>query len=142
MSDRRNARLDLLSAPARIGLSHAARGFDQGDELKANVAKSGDTDDATSNVGNDLVAEEKASDEDVENTTTNEGEEEVGVSRNLGRDLEFQQSNSKSKNNHVDTDNDILESNREDVENTTKNRDTRHNQVNNAEDIGQFHGCE
>lgn len=66
MSDRRNARLDLLGAPAGIGLSHAARWFDQGDELEANVANSDDTDDATSNVGNGLFAEEKASDEDVD----------------------------------------------------------------------------
>lgn len=61
-----NAYLDLLGAPAAIGLSHAARGFDEGDELETNVANSGNTDDATSNVANGLVAKEKASDEDVD----------------------------------------------------------------------------
>lgn len=66
MLDRRNAHLDLLGTPARVGLSHAARGFDEGNELEANVANSGDTDDATSDVGNGLVAEKKASDEDVD----------------------------------------------------------------------------
>lgn len=60
------AHLDLLGAPASIGLSHAARGLNQGDKLEANVANSGNTDDATSNVANELVAKEKASDEDVD----------------------------------------------------------------------------
>lgn len=59
--------LDLLGAPAGIfGLAHVAGGLDGGDELEGDVAETDDTDDATSNLAEDEVAQQKAANEDVD----------------------------------------------------------------------------
>lgn len=59
--------LDLLGAPAGIfGLAHVAGGLDGGDELEGDVAETDDTDDATSNLAKDEVAQQKAANEDVD----------------------------------------------------------------------------
>lgn len=137
-----NARLDLLGAPADVSLSHVARGLDRGNELEGDVADTDDADSTTSNVANGVVAKEEASQKDIEDTTANERKEEVGISRNLRGDLELQKCDSKAKDNHIDTNDEVLEANGENVENASQNGDARHGQVNNAENIGEFHGCE
>lgn len=61
-----NVCLDLLSAPADFSLSHVARRFDRGDELKGDVAETDDANSATGNVANKTAAEEKASNKDID----------------------------------------------------------------------------
>lgn len=64
--ERRKGRLDTLSAPAGVGLAHVRWGLDRGHELERDV---GDADDANNAAGDDepgAVAEDKATDEDVD----------------------------------------------------------------------------
>jgi hypothetical protein len=59
--------LDLLGAPASVfGLAHVGRGLNGGDELESDVGKTGDTDDATSDVAEDIAAEDQRAEEEVD----------------------------------------------------------------------------
>lgn len=58
--------LDLLSAPASIGLAHVAGGFDGGDELEGNVGNANDANGATGDLAHNQLAEKEATDEDVD----------------------------------------------------------------------------
>lgn len=58
--------LDALGTPASIGLPHVGGGLDRGDELETDVAEAGEADDGASDFGPDAVAEDQATDKDVD----------------------------------------------------------------------------
>lgn len=69
--------LDLLGTPASVfGLAHVGRGLDGGNELESDVGNTGDTHDAASNLAENAVAHHQRAEEDVEDTTADEGEHE------------------------------------------------------------------
>jgi hypothetical protein len=134
--------LDLLSPPTRdVGLAHVARGLDGRDKLEDDVSDTDNANDTTSNLADDGCAKEKGADEDVEDTTADKGEQERSVSRNLGRDLELEQSDRKTKDDHVHGDNDRLKIESEDVNHTANDGDGGNGQVDNAKDVGELHCC-
>lgn len=51
-------RLDLLGAPAGVGLAHVARGLDRRDELEGNVGDTDNANNATGDVVDDMATEE------------------------------------------------------------------------------------
>ena len=100
--------LDLLGAPTtNVGFAHVAWGLDGRDELKANIGYASDADNSTGNLAQDRIGEKEATQQNVDwtasesrnrdvlggieltNTTSNKREEEVGIARDLRRDLEF-----------------------------------------------------
>lgn len=132
--------LYLLSTPSScIGVAHVAWGFDRWNEFECNVAKTDDANNGSSNVAEDLLAEEETTDENVENTSSDKGEEKVGVSRNLRGDLEFKKSDSQPENEHVDAKNNGLKLMHKDADDATENGDGRDDQVHDAKDIGELH---
>jgi len=134
--------LDLLGTPASVlGFAHVAGGLNGGKELEGDICDTGDSDDATGNLADNQLAEEQGAEEDVEDTTADEGEEERGMSRHLGRNLELKKADDKTKNNHIAADNDRLHAELEDVRDTTQKGDDANSQVDNAEDVGELHGC-
>lgn len=58
--------LNLLGAPASVCLAHVARGLDGGDELEDDVGDTDNTNDATSDLGEDHVPEDEAAEEDID----------------------------------------------------------------------------
>lgn len=83
--------LDLLGAPAGVGLAHVCGGLDGGDELEDGVADADEADDGAGDDAQDVAVEEDAADKDVEGAAADEGEEEGGVAGDLGRDLELEE---------------------------------------------------
>lgn len=100
--------LDLLSSPSSdIGFAHVGRGLNRGNPLESDVCDTSDADNGAGNLAEDTSSDDERTDEDVDykllalsflvswdigirtNTTSDEGEEEVGVARDLGRNLEF-----------------------------------------------------
>lgn len=59
-------RLNLLSAPTSIGLTHVGGGFDGRNELESHVSDTSKTNNATGNLAKDAAAEDKATEEDVD----------------------------------------------------------------------------
>ncbi len=96
--------LDLLGAPALVGLAHVGGGLDGGDELEGDVADADEADDAARDDAQDAVVEQDAADEDVEGAAAGEGEEEGRVPRQLRRDLELEQRDAEPEDDHVDAD--------------------------------------
>lgn len=134
--------LNLLSAPASIlSLAHVAGGLDGGNELEGDVCDTDDADDGTSDFAENAVAEEKAAEEDVKSTATDKRKQEQGVTRDLGRDLELEKTDSGAKKDHVDTNNHQLELQAEDVHDTSQDGDDADNQVDDSEDIRKLHYC-
>jgi len=128
--------LNLLGAPSRgVGLTHVGRGLDGGHKLESDVGDTNDTNNTTSNVADDLCAEEEAAKKDVENTTADKGEEKVGVTRDLRRDLELEETNGKTKDYHVDAEDNGAQSATEEAKDTAENGDGTDGQVDNAKDI-------
>jgi len=68
---------------------HISRGFDGRDELEGHIGETDGANDGTEDLIQDPLVEQDRADKDVENTTAHEGEEEGGVARDLGWDLEF-----------------------------------------------------
>lgn len=58
--------LDLLGAPALVGLAHVGRGLDGGDELEGDVADTDEPDDAAGDLAEHVVVEEDRADKDVD----------------------------------------------------------------------------
>jgi len=58
--------LDLLGTPTLIGLAHVGWRLDGGDELEDEVGNTGDTDDGSSDLTQDVAVEDNAADEDVD----------------------------------------------------------------------------
>lgn len=58
--------LDLLGAPAGVGLAHVGRGLNGGDELEDGVADANEADEGAGNDAEDAAAEEDGSHEDVD----------------------------------------------------------------------------
>lgn len=59
--------LDLLGAPARVlGFAHVAGRLNGGEELEDDICDTGDSDDATGDLADKQLAEEKGADEDVD----------------------------------------------------------------------------
>lgn len=83
--------LHLFGAPASVGLAHVGRRLDGGDELENDVADTNEADDGAGEDAQDAVVQEDGADKDVEGAATDEGEEEGGVARDLGRDLELEE---------------------------------------------------
>lgn len=136
--------LDLLGAPAGVGLAHVGRGLNGGDELEDGVADANEADEGAGNDAEDAAAEENGSHEDVEDTTADEGEEERGVSRDLRRDLELEEADGGTKDDDVDTNDEGLESIGlgEELRDTTKDHNHTNRQVDDAKDVGQLHDYE
>lgn len=82
--------LDLLGAPAGVGLPHVGRRLDGGDELEDDVAHADEPHDGASNDAQHAVVQQDGAHEDVEGAAPDEGEEEGGVARDLRRDLELE----------------------------------------------------
>lgn len=135
---RRRRFLDLLGAPPAICLAHVARGFDRRDKLEGDVADADDANNDSCDGANDATAEKEATEEEVEDTSSGKGEEEWGVMRHLGRDLEFEQSNGQAKNDHVNGENDGPQGDAE-VEDTANYGQATNCQVDNAENIRELH---
>lgn len=128
--------LNLLGAPARgVGLTHVGRGLDGGHKLESNVGDTDDTNNTTGDVADDLCAKEEAAKKDVENTTADKGEKKVGITRDLGRDLELKETNGKTKDYHVDAEDNGAQSATKEAKDTAKNGDGTDGQVDNAKDI-------
>lgn len=83
--------LHLLGAPAGIGLAHVGGRLDGGDELEHNVADADEADDGAGDNAQPAVVQQDRADKDVEGAAADEGEEERGVSRDLGWDLELEE---------------------------------------------------
>jgi hypothetical protein len=132
--------LDLLSTPASdLSLAHVAGGFNGRHKLEDDVSDTGDANNATGNVHQDGLAKEESADEDVEDTTSQEREEERGISRDLGRDLELEKRNGKTKDDHVHGEDDGLHVEAEDVHDAAEDGDGRDDQVNDAKAVGELH---
>ena len=58
--------LDLLGAPALVGLAHVRGGLDRGNEFQSQVADTDETDKRTGNVAQDVTVQHDRSDEDVD----------------------------------------------------------------------------
>ena len=59
--------LNLFGAPAcDIGLAHVARGLNRGDELENGVSDTDNADDTSSDVAEDVAAEEQGAEEDID----------------------------------------------------------------------------
>lgn len=83
--------LDLLGAPALVGLAHIGGRLDGGDELEDGVGDTDEADDGASDDAQGTVVEQDGTDKDVKGTATDEGEEEGRVARDLRRDLELEE---------------------------------------------------
>lgn len=60
-------RLYLFSTPpSYVGIAHVARGLDGRNEFECDVTKPDDADNSASNVAEDLLAKEQATDENVD----------------------------------------------------------------------------
>jgi hypothetical protein len=94
--------LNLLSAPTSIGLTHVRGRLNGRDELKRRVSDTNKADDRTPDDLPDRVAvEDDGADEDVENTASQEAEEEGGVARDLRWDLELEQAVDQTEEDDV-----------------------------------------
>lgn len=93
----RSASLYLLGAPAGIGLPHVGGGLDGGDELEDGVADADEADDGAGDYAQDVAVQEDGADKDVEGAAADEAEEEGGVARDLGRDLELEEAGGFSR---------------------------------------------
>lgn len=82
--------LHLLGAPAGVGLPHVGRRLNRRDELQNDVADTDKTNNGASNDAQHTVMQQDRADKDVKGAATDEGEEEGGVARDLGWDLEFE----------------------------------------------------
>jgi hypothetical protein len=101
--------LDLLGTPASVfGLAHVGRGLDGGNELESDVGNTSKTNNATSDLAENAVAYHQGAEEDVKDTTADEGEHERRMSRNLRGDLELKEASNKTKDDHVSTQDDGL----------------------------------
>ena len=96
--------LDLLGAPALVGLAHVGGGLDGGDELEGDVGDADEADDGAGDDAEDGQAEQDGADEDVEGAAPREREQERAVPRRLRRHLELQQHHAQPKQDHVDSD--------------------------------------
>lgn len=83
--------LHLLSSPSGIGLAHVGGRLDRGNELEHDVAHADEADDRARDDAQHAVVQQDRSDEDVEGTTANEGEEKRGVARDLRWDLKLEE---------------------------------------------------
>lgn len=83
--------LDLLGAPAGVGLPHVGGRLDGGDELEDDVAHTDKPDDGAGDDAQHAVVQQDGAHEDVEGAAPDEGEEEGGVARDLRRDLELEE---------------------------------------------------
>lgn len=63
---RRGRGLDTLGAPSGVGLAHVRGGLDGGHELEGDVSDTDDADDAAGDDEPGAVAEDQATDEDVD----------------------------------------------------------------------------
>lgn len=84
-------RLYLLGAPAGVGLSHVRGGLDAGDKFEYSVADANKANDGAGDYAQDVAVEQDGADKDVEGAAADEAEEEGGVARDLGRDLELEE---------------------------------------------------
>lgn len=138
---------NLLGAPALVGLAHVGWRFDRWDEFQNDVTDTKDADNRSSNVLQDMAVENETPDKDIENTTANEGEQEGRIAVDIVRDVgqELQPSNDETKQNHIDTGDDVAHAYREELGNATKNHDGTDSDVGKAEDVGEIHfeglGC-
>ena len=96
--------LDLLGAPALVGLANVGGGLDGGDELEGDVGDADEADDGAGDDAEDGQAEQDGADEDVEGAAAGEGEQERAVPRHLRRHLELQQHHAQPEQDHVDAD--------------------------------------
>lgn len=60
------AGLNLLSAPALVGLAHVGGGLDGRNELESQVSETSETDDGASDVAEHVAVEEETANEDVD----------------------------------------------------------------------------
>lgn len=84
-------RLYLLGAPAGVGLPHVGGGLDRGNKLEDGVANTNKANNRARNYAQDVAVEQDGADKDVEGAAADEAEEEGGVARDLGRDLELEE---------------------------------------------------
>lgn len=134
----------MLGTPAGVGLAHVGGRLDGRDELEDGVADTDQADDGAGNDAEDAAAKEDGSDEDVEDTTADEGEEERGVSRDLGRDLELEEPDGCAEQDDVGADDEGLESVGfgKELRDTTEDHDHANRQVDDAKGVGQLHGSD
>lgn len=85
------ARLHLLGTPTGVGLPHVGRRLNRRDELQDDIADTDETDDGASDDAQHTVMQQNRADKDVEGAATDEGEEKRGIARDLGWDLEFEE---------------------------------------------------
>lgn len=100
--------LDLLGAPALVGLAHVGGGLDGGDELEGDVADADDADDGARDDAQHVVVQQDATHEDVEGAPPREREQERRVPRQLRRDLELEERHAQAEQDHVDADDEGL----------------------------------
>lgn len=131
---------NLLGAPSTIGLSHVLGWLDARHKLENNVGDTNKANDGSEDFGQDMLFEKDRSGKDVENSTTNEREQERSVSGDLGRNLEFEKSNSRTKDRNIDTDNYMGHGNREHVEYSSYDHKGAHAQIDHSESIREVHG--
>jgi len=87
-----------------------------------------------------LGADHDTADEEVEDTTADEGEHEGGISGDLGRDLEFEEAGSNAENDTVAPDDNRLNAEWEEVGNAPQHHEHGGGQVNYTKGIGEIHG--
>lgn len=99
--------LDLLSTPASVGITHVCWGLDRGNVLQNSVGKTNNANKGTRDNAVPAIANGYATDENVEDTTAEEGEHEGGIASDLLRDLELKQSSAGTENDEVNTKDDV-----------------------------------
>lgn len=133
--------LDLLSAPGVVGLSHVGWGLNGRDELQSKVSDTGEADNRTGNILQDMTMQHERADEDVKDTTSQEREEEgrvsVHVIGNLGKKL--QSSNNETEDDNVHANDDRAQRCREELSNTAEDHNRTDGDVSEAENVGEIH---
>lgn len=89
--------LHLLGAPAGVGLAHVGGRLDAGDELEDDVADADEADEGAGDDAQHAVVQQDRADKDVKGAAADKGEEEGGVARDLGRDLELEEADGYGK---------------------------------------------
>lgn len=83
--------LHLLGTPAGIGLSHVGRRLDGRDEFQDDVADADEANDGARDDAQHAIVQQDRADKDVESAATDKGEQEGGIARDLGWDLELEE---------------------------------------------------
>lgn len=101
--------LNLFCAPSSICFSHVCRWLDRWNKLKDNINETDYANQGTSNNAQDVVVQENGSNEYIEDSSTDEGEEERSIAGDLGWDLKFKKSSTDSEDDNVTSDDNRLE---------------------------------